>query len=149
MHAIDYALPVASAQVKSAVLLAGLFGDGAHDGGRAAADARPHRADAGAAGARVVRRPSSASVDPAERLRLERIEVPGDFSSAAPLLVAAAIVPGSDLTVHGVGLNPRAPGLLDVLERMGARIAVYNRHRAGDEPVGDVEVRARRSWPRP
>ncbi len=95
-----------------------------------------------AAGARVVRRPSSASVDPAERLRLERIDVPGDFSSAAPLLVAAAVVPGSDLTVHGVGLNPRRTGLLDVLERMGARIAVYNRHRAGNEPVGDVEIRA-------
>jgi 3-phosphoshikimate 1-carboxyvinyltransferase len=142
VHAIDYALPVASAQVKSAVLLAGLFGDGR----TTVVEPRPTRDHTElmleAAGARVVRRPSSASVDPAQRLRLARIDVPGDVSSAAPLLVAAALIPGSDLTVHGVGLNPRRTGLLDVLERMGARIAVYNRHRAGNEPVGDVEIRA-------
>ena len=76
------------------------------------------------------------------RLRSARSRFPGDFSSAAPLLVAAAIVPGSDLTVHGVGLNPRRTGLLDVLERMGARVAVYNRRPIGGEPAGDVEVRA-------
>ena len=155
VSAIDYELPVASAQVKSAILLAGLFGDGR----TTVVEPRPTRDHTEllleAAGARVVRRPSSASVDPAlERLRLERIDVPGDFSSAAPLLVAAAIVPGSRLTVHGVGLNPRRTGLLDVLERMGARVSVYNRHRAGAEPAGDVEVRAssssspRRSRPR-
>jgi 3-phosphoshikimate 1-carboxyvinyltransferase len=142
VHAIDYALPVASAQVKSAVLLAGLFGDGR----TTVVEPRPTRDHTElmleAAGARVSRRPSSASVDPIERLRLERVDVPGDFSSAAPLLVAATIVPGSDLTLHGVGLNPRRTGLLDVLGRMGARIAVYNRHRAGGEAVGDVQVRA-------
>jgi 3-phosphoshikimate 1-carboxyvinyltransferase len=70
------------------------------------------------------------------------VEVPGDFSSAAPFLVAAAIVPGSDVTVHGVGLNPRRTGLLDVLERMGARVAIYNRRWVGGERVGDVEVHA-------
>ena len=68
--------------------------------------------------------------------------MPGDFSSAAALLVAAAIVPGSEVTVHGVGLNPRRTGLLDVLERMGARIAVYNRRAIGGEPAGDVEIRS-------
>ncbi|MGE5691246.1 MAG: 3-phosphoshikimate 1-carboxyvinyltransferase [Pseudomonadota bacterium] len=142
VHAIDYALPVASAQVKSAVLLAGLYGDGR----TTVVEPRPTRDHTEllleAAGARVVRRPTSVSVDPAERLQLERVVVPGDFSSAAPLLVAAAIVPGSELTVHGVGLNPRRTGLLDVLGRMGARISVYNRHRAGGETVGDVEVRS-------
>ena len=76
------------------------------------------------------------------RLELDELEVPGDFSSAAPFLVAAATVPGSAITVHGVGLNPRRTGLLDVLERMGARIAVYNRRSLGGEPAGDVEVRA-------
>jgi 3-phosphoshikimate 1-carboxyvinyltransferase len=140
--AIDYSLPVASAQVKSAVLLAGLYGDGR----TTVVEPRPTRDHTElllqAAGARVTRRPTSASVDPVERLRLDRVEVPGDFSSAAPLVVAAAIVPGSELTLHGVGLNPRRAGLLDVLGRMGARIAVYNRRRAGNEPVGDVEVRA-------
>ena len=142
VHAIDYALPVASAQVKSAVLLAGLFGDGR----TTVVEPRPTRDHTEllleAAGVGVVRRPTSVSVDPPERLRLERIEIPGDFSSAAPLLVAAAIVPGSALTVHGVSLNPRRTGLLDVLGRMGARIALYNRHKAGGEPVGDVEVRS-------
>jgi len=53
--------------------------------------------------------------------------VPGDFSSAAPLLAAAALVPGSDLTIHDVGLNPRRTGLLDVLERMGAHLQIFNR----------------------
>jgi 3-phosphoshikimate 1-carboxyvinyltransferase len=142
VHAIDYALPVASAQVKSAVLLAGLFGDGR----TTVVEPRPTRDHTEllleAAGVGVVRRPTSVSVDPPERLRLERIEIPGDFSSAAPLLVAAAIVPGSALTVHGVSLNPRRTGLLDVLGRMGARITLYNRRKAGGEPVGDVEVRS-------
>jgi len=75
-------------------------------------------------------------------LSLEDIEIPGDFSSAAALLVAAVTVPGSDVTVHGVGLNPRRIGLLDVLERMGARVAIYNRRPIGGEPAGDVQVRA-------
>ncbi|MBV8259124.1 MAG: 3-phosphoshikimate 1-carboxyvinyltransferase, partial [Actinobacteria bacterium] len=93
-----------------------------------------------AAGARVRRRASSVTVEPAGALRLDEVVVPGDFSSAAPLLVAAALVPGSDLTVHDLGLNPRRAALLDVLERMGARISVFNRRKAGLEPVGDVQV---------
>ena len=90
----------------------------------------------------MTRRPGSVSVETADVLRLDELEVPGDFSSAAPLLIAAAIVPGSTLTMHGVGLNPRRTGLLDVLERMGARISVYNRRPLGGEPAGDVEMRA-------
>jgi 3-phosphoshikimate 1-carboxyvinyltransferase len=95
-----------------------------------------------AAGARVARRPSSVSVDPVEGLRLGRVEVPGDFSAAAPFVVAASLIPGSELHVHGVGLNPRRTGLLGVLERMGARITVYNRRQSGREPVGDLDVRS-------
>src|SRR5438552_602817 len=95
-----------------------------------------------AAGGEARRSPGKVSVRPAPRLTLGEIEIPGDFSSAAPLLVAAAIVPGSELTVHGVGLNSRRTGLLDVLERMGARIAVYNRRSIGGEPAGDIEIRA-------
>src|SRR5206468_11163136 len=79
------------------------------------------------AGARVTRRPTSVTVERAEELRLPSVEVPGDISSAAPFLVGAAIIPGSSVTVHGVGLNPRRAGILDVLERMGARIAIDNR----------------------
>ncbi|MDE3026139.1 MAG: 3-phosphoshikimate 1-carboxyvinyltransferase [Acidobacteriota bacterium] len=139
LHAIDYELPVASAQVKSAILLAGLTATGE----TTVVEPVPTRDHTElmleAGGARIVRRPTSVSVQ-ASTLRLGEVDVPGDFSSAAPLLVAAALVPGSDLTVHGVGLNPRRTGLLDVLERMGARVAIFNRRRAGREPVGDVQV---------
>jgi 3-phosphoshikimate 1-carboxyvinyltransferase len=93
-----------------------------------------------AAGARVRRRPASVSLEPAARLELGEVEVPGDFSAAAPFLVAATLLSGSELTIHGVGLNPRRTGLLDVLERMGARITVYNRRRLGGEWVGDLDV---------
>ena len=142
LHAIDYELSVPSAQVKSAVLLAGLLADGE----TTVVEPVPTRDHTERllelAGVSVRRRPASVSVRGADRLELGEIEIPGDFSSAAPLLVAAAIVPGSALTVHGIGLNPRRTGLLAVLERMGARIAIYNRRAIGGEPAGDVEIRA-------
>ena len=142
LQAIDYELPVASAQVKSAVLLAGLCAEGA----TTVVEPMPTRDHTERllerAGARVTRRPTSVTVERTTRLRLSEIEIPGDISSAAPFLVAAAIVPGSAVTVHGVGLNPRRVGLLDVLERMGARVAIYNRRLIGGEPAGDVELRA-------
>jgi 3-phosphoshikimate 1-carboxyvinyltransferase len=142
LHAIDYELPVASAQVKSCILLAGLFADGA----TTVVEPIPTRDHTERmlehAGAQVTRRPTSVTVEPAESLRLPAVEVPGDISSAAPFLVGAAIVPGSSVTVHGVGLNPRRAGILDVLERMGGRVAIYNRRAIGGEPAGDVEVRA-------
>ena len=141
LHGIDYELTVPSAQVKSAVLLAGVQADGR----TTVVEPIPTRDHTERllerAGARVTRRPRSVSVEPAAELRLPQLEIPGDISSAAPFLVAAAIVPGSSVTVHGVGLNPRRTGLLDVLERMGARIAIYNRRPIGGEPAGDVEVR--------
>jgi 3-phosphoshikimate 1-carboxyvinyltransferase len=143
LRAIRYELPVASAQVKSAVLLAGLYSGGGDTTVVEPAPTRDHTERLlERAGADVRRSPGKVSVRPAERLALGEVEIPGDFSSAAPLLVAAAIVPGSEVTVHGVGLNSRRTGLLDVLERMGARIAVYNRRAVGGEPAGDVEIRA-------
>jgi 3-phosphoshikimate 1-carboxyvinyltransferase len=142
LQAIDYELPVPSAQVKSAVLLAGVFTDGE----TTVVEPVPTRDHTERllerAGATVRRRPQSVSVKGAERLSLGELEIPGDFSSAAALLVAAVTVPGSDVTVHGVGLSPRRTGLLDVLERMGARVAVYNRRPIGGEPAGDVQLRA-------
>ena len=142
LRAIDYELPVASAQVKSAVLLAGVQAEGS----TTVVEPRPTRDHTERllerAGARVTRRPTSVTVEHASQLRLPELEIPGDISSAAPFLVAAAIVPGSSVTVHAVGLNPRRTGLLDVLERMGAKIAIYNRRLIGGEPAGDVEVRA-------
>jgi len=142
LHGIDYELPVPSAQVKSAVLLAGLVAEGE----TTVVERFPTRDHTERllerAGATIRRRPTSVTVRRADRLVLDVVEIPGDLSSAAPLLVAALTVPGSELTVHGIGLNPRRTGLIDVLERMGARIAVYNRRQVGGEPAGDVEVRA-------
>ena len=141
LRAIDYQLAVPSAQVKSAVLLAGVQAEGS----TTVVEPIPTRDHTERllerGGARVTRRPTSVTVERAAALRLPEIDIPGDISSAAPFLVAAAIVPGSSVTVHGVGLNPRRTGLLDVLERMGARIAIYNRRPIGGEPAGDVEVR--------
>jgi 3-phosphoshikimate 1-carboxyvinyltransferase len=140
LRGISYELPVASAQVKSAVLLAGLFASSQ----TTVVEPTPTRDHTErmleSAGVRVVRGPTAVTVLPAETLRLGAVQVPGDFSSAAPLLAAAVLVPGSDLTIHDLGLNPRRTGLLDVLERMGARLAVFNRRRAGREQVGDVQI---------
>jgi 3-phosphoshikimate 1-carboxyvinyltransferase len=141
LQPIEYRLPMASAQVKSAVLLAGLFPE---QGRTTVVEPKPTRDHTelmlAEAGVRVLRRPTAVSVEPSPGLALPAIDVPGDFSSAAPLIVAATLLPGSDLTIHGLSLNPRRTGLLDVLERMGARISVYNRRQAGREPVGDLEV---------
>ena len=95
-----------------------------------------------AAGVQVTRQQRRISIGPAEGLALGELVVPGDFSAAAPFVVAATLLPGSEVTIHDVGLNPRRTGLLDVLARMGARITVFHRHRSGREPVGDLEVRS-------
>ena len=142
LRGIDYRLPVASAQVKSAVLLAGLYADGETTVVEPAPTRDHTERMLAAAGASVVVRPTSVTVSPATRLSLGEVEVPGDFSSAAPFVVAATLVPGSELHVHGVNLNPRRTGLLDVLERMGAKVTVYNRRSLGGEPGGDLEIHA-------
>ena len=142
LRGIDYRLPIASAQVKSAILLAGLLADGETTVVEPAPTRDHTELLLESAGASVTRRSTSVTVRRAERVRLGAVDVPGDFSSAAPFVVAATLLAGSELHVHGVGLNPRRIGLLDVLERMGARITVYNRRRAGREPVGDLDVRS-------
>ncbi len=142
LHAITYELPVASAQVKSAILLAGLYAEGE----TTVVEPVPTRDHTErmleAAGADVRRRGTSVTVRQASRLELKEVAVPGDFSSAAPFVVAATLVPGSELHVHDVNLNPRRTGLLDVLERMGSRITVYNRRSVAGEPAGDLEIRS-------
>jgi 3-phosphoshikimate 1-carboxyvinyltransferase len=141
---IDYALPMASAQVKSAILLAGLNADGT----TTVSEPTPTRDHTElmlqAAGVRVRQRPASVSIEPAGSLRLDEVVVPGDFSAAAPFIVGATLLPGSEVTIHDVGLNPRRTGLLDVLDRMGARISIFNRRKAGGEWIGDLEVHAAR-----
>jgi 3-phosphoshikimate 1-carboxyvinyltransferase len=125
LRGVEIEPEVASAQVKSAILLAGLNADGP----TTVIERIPTRDH-------TELMLEAAGV----RLRLGEVDVPGDFSSAAPLLVAAALVPGSDLTIHDLGVNPRRTGLLAVLERMGARVSVFDRRRAGGEPVASVQV---------
>jgi 3-phosphoshikimate 1-carboxyvinyltransferase len=140
LKGIEYVLPIASAQVKSAVLLAGINAEDRTTVVEPAPTRDHTELMLQAAGARVRRRPHSVSVERARALWLAEVTVPGDFSAAAPFIVAATLLSGSELTIHDVGLNPRRSGLLDVLERMGARISVFNRRRVGEEWMGDLEV---------
>src|SRR6478736_3013533 len=142
LTAIDYALPVASAQVKSAILLAGLGAEGKTTVIEPAPTRDHTELMLRAAGARVTTRPNSASVDGATSIQLGSVDVPGDFSSAAPFIVAASLVPESRITIHGVNLNPRRTGLLEVLDRMGARVGILERTRIGSEQAGTLEVRS-------
>ena len=143
LHAIRYPLPMASAQVKSSVLLAGLL---AQDGPTIVEEPTPTRDHTErlltSIGVPVRRRGSQISVTPVERLSAFELDISGDFSSAAPFVVAATLLAGSELRVHGVNVNPTRIGLLGVLERMGANIAILNRRQVGGEPVGDLDIRA-------
>jgi 3-phosphoshikimate 1-carboxyvinyltransferase len=139
---IRYELPVASAQVKSAILLAGLFAEG----GRTTVVERLRSRDhterlLGEVGVRVRRRGADVSIEPVARIGPFALTIAGDFSSAAPFVLAATLLHGSELLVEGVNVNPLRTGFLDVLERMGANIAVFNRRTVSGEPVADLEVR--------
>ena len=132
LHPIRYELPVASAQVKSAILLAGIqAGDGPTIVVEPQPDARPHRADArGRRRARRRARPRDLASGRAERLEPLDLEMPGDFSSAAPFIVAATLLSGSDLRLHGIGINPTRTGLLERARPDGrARLALQPPHR--------------------
>jgi 3-phosphoshikimate 1-carboxyvinyltransferase len=142
LRPIRYELPVASAQVKSAILLAGLFADGGPTTVVEAAPTRDHTERLlAAAGVRVETRPHSATVWPATRLRPLSLEIPGDFSSAAPFIAAATLLSASELRLVGVNVNPTRTGFLSALERMGARISLFNRRTIGGEPAADLEVK--------
>ncbi|MBI4278241.1 MAG: 3-phosphoshikimate 1-carboxyvinyltransferase [Armatimonadetes bacterium] len=140
LRAIDYALPVASAQVKSAVLLAGLFADGPTTV-REPAPTRDHteRMLQGF-GADLRQEDCAVTLYAPTRLLGTSLSVPGDISSAAFFLVAAAALPGSELAVEGVGLNPTRTGALDALRAMGARVEIEDQWISGGEPVGTVVV---------
>jgi 3-phosphoshikimate 1-carboxyvinyltransferase len=143
LEPITYALPVASAQVKSAILLAGLYADSGPTTVVEPAVTRDHTERIlGHLGVRVSRNGSEISVWPVERIAPFELQIAGDFSSAAPFLVAATLASGSELRLHDVNMNPTRTGFLDVLERMGARITVYNRRNESGEPVADLEVRS-------
>lgn len=143
---IEYLLPVASAQVKSAVLLAGLNTPGIttviepvptrdHSERMLRGFGADLSVEIAADGARVIRLVGEAELKP------QTIEVPGDPSSAAFFIVAALVVPGSELTIQNVGLNPTRAGLIEVLRQMGGQIDEVNRREVGGEPVADLVVR--------
>ncbi len=140
LKGIRHTLAVPSAQVKSALLLAGLSAEGP----TTVVEPVPTRDHTermlSFLGTRVARRGEEVTVEPGSKMQGREIEIPGDFSSAAFFLVAAAIVPGSSVTIRRVGLNPTRTGLLDLLRRMGARVQVIPRPGASWEPVGDVKV---------
>jgi 3-phosphoshikimate 1-carboxyvinyltransferase len=141
LRGIDYVSPIASAQVKSAVLLAGLYAAGE----TVVVEPRPTRDYTermlAAFGWPIAFEPGRAQLSGGHALRAIDVAVPADFSSAAFLIVAATLVPGSELVLRAVGMNPRRIGLLHVLRAMGANIAEENRREAGGEPVADLVVR--------
>jgi 3-phosphoshikimate 1-carboxyvinyltransferase len=142
LQAIHYDLPVASAQVKSAILLAGLFAQGR----TSVTEPEPTRDHSErmlqAFGVPVERDGATAAITGGARLLGTQIQVPGDISSAAFFLVAASIAPGSDLLLRDVGMNPTRTGVIEILRLMGADIRAENARLAGGEPIADLRVRA-------
>lgn len=141
LQGIDYSLPVASAQVKSALLLAGLYAQGE----TVVREPHPTRDYTermlATLGWPIDFSPGIARLSGGYRLTAADIMVPADFSSAAFFLVAATLVPGSDLILRGVGINLRRTGLLQALGLMGANITVLDARNEGGEPVADLHVR--------
>ena len=138
LHAIDFAPSVPSAQVKSAVLLAGLHADGVTSVTEPAAT-RDHTERAlRAFGGEAVVNGLTVSVSPGQRLRAQTLEVPGDLSSAAFWFVAAAATPGGRIEIEHVGLNPTRTAILDVLRRVGARVCPRGGARDGAATLAEV-----------
>ncbi|HSH42558.1 MAG TPA: 3-phosphoshikimate 1-carboxyvinyltransferase, partial [Arenicellales bacterium] len=142
LRGIDYSLPVASAQVKSCLLLAGLYAAG-RTCTREPAPTRDHteRMLQGL-GYRVEIEGPRACLDGGGVLSGGAITVPADISSAAFFLVGASIAPGSDLALEQVGMNPTRTGVIDILQRMGAQIEIRNEQILGGEPVADLRITA-------
>ncbi|NBI83693.1 3-phosphoshikimate 1-carboxyvinyltransferase [Clostridiaceae bacterium] len=141
LHGVRYEMPVASAQLKSAILLAGLYADGVTEVVEPAPSRDHTERMLRAMGVQVEQDGCRVAVHAPLALRACSIEVPGDISSAAFFLTAGAIVPGSELTVKNVGINPTRDGVLEVLRAMGADITCTNVRDAA-EPVADLTVRA-------
>ena len=144
LQAIDYSMPVASAQVKSCVLLAGLTATG-ETTVREPARTRDHTEVAlREFGVDIESGSGWAKVKGPARLQARELSVPGDLSSAAFFLVAAAIIPGSDLIIDGVGLNPTRAALIDFLVSMGVDVRVLGVQMQNGEPVGTLRVKGSR-----
>lgn len=140
LSAINYAMPMASAQVKSCVLLAGLYSEGETSVIEPAPTRDHTERMLRGFGYQVTTDGDSASLQGGGHLTASRIDVPADISSAAFFMVAAAIVPGSDITLRHVGVNPTRVGVINILRQMGARIDLSNEIEVGGEPVADIRV---------
>lgn len=142
LHGIDYKMPVASAQVKTAIILAGLYADGEtviHE----IEKSRDHtELMLSAMGADLTVDNLDITVKPTNDLTAFNVDVPGDISSAAFFLVLGAIMPNSQITVTNVGINPTRTGIIDVLKDMGADITLENVHTSAGETVADITVRS-------
>jgi len=142
LHSTDYKMPIASAQVKSCLLFAGLLAGGE----TRIVEPLPSRDHTermlAAAGAAVERIDDAVVVRPAEQLEPDDLLVPADISSAAFFLIAAVLVPDSEIELESVGVNPTRTGLLSILERMGAEIAIEDEQEFGGEPIATLRVRS-------
>ncbi len=141
LHGIRYDMPVASAQLKSAILLAGLFADGPTTVIEPAPSRDHTERMLRGLGAQVVSNGTEITLTPPKALHAVNVEVPGDISSAAYFLVAGLILPNSDIVIRNVGINPTRTGILDALEAMGANIERLN-ERGTVEPICDLRVRS-------
>mgnify|MGYP003607686867 CR=1 FL=1 len=141
LKGIHYQLPVASAQVKSALLLAGLYADGVTSVTELAPSRDHTEIMLTAFGVPIRRSGLTVAMESGHSLRGRTIMVPGDISSAAFLIVAALIVPDSDIILQGVGVNPTRTGIIDVLQKMGGDIEVRTRTMQDAEAVADIRVR--------
>ena len=141
LKGIHYQSPVASAQVKSSILLAGLYADGKTSVTEPALSRNHTEIMLRSFGATVTSEGTTASILPDPDLHGQKIEVPGDISSAAYFIVAALIVPGSEILIKNCGINETRDGILRVCRAMGADITVLNAHTSGGEAVADLLVR--------
>lgn len=144
LRAIDYVLPIASAQVKSAVLLAGLYAKGTTSVTEPAVTRDHTERMLRSMGVKVSTSGHRISIDGGQALEGCRVRVPADLSSAAFVILAALLAEKADIVIANVGINPTRTGVIDILQGMGADISMENRLELGDEPVADIRVRSSR-----
>ncbi len=141
LKAIDYDLPMASAQVKSCLLLAGMYAEGKTSVTEPAPTRDHTERMLGGMGYPLQQKDSTVTIEGGAELTATRIDVPADISSATFFMVAAAIAPGSDVTLKHVGINPTRIGVINILKQMGADISLNNEAETGGEPVADIRVK--------
>ncbi len=144
LHGMDYKTKVASAQVKSCILLAGLYASSETTVDEPAYSRDHTELMMAAMGVKVTVKGHVISIAPPKELTCVDINVPGDFSSAAFWMAAAVIHPNAKITLRNVGVNPTRTGLFDVLEMMGAKVRMENKRMAGAEPVADIVAESSR-----